>query len=204
MHENGKKEVTRALKEVGPDFDRDPVTPKLKRIFTNKDHLSIERVELRLRIQFRGSGVKEGPAGAMSFNEHNTNVDKGNCAVPEGWKREIRKRKSGKTKGKYDIYFYNPDNKMFRSKKALQRYLNEVASKLDLNAFDFTVPKDGESSAEKKMHEEESRNDTYEEKEGHIDSSISSLMVRPNFVSAFSSETNASTTANLVRPMISI
>ncbi|GFU16076.1 methyl-CpG-binding domain protein 4 [Trichonephila clavipes] len=100
---------------------------------------------------------------AMSFNEHNTNVDKSNCAVPEGWKREIRKRKSGKTKGKCDVYFYNPNNKMFRSKKSLQRYLNEVESKLDLNAFDFTVPKDGESTAEKNMREEESKNDTYEE-----------------------------------------
>ncbi|GFR27206.1 hypothetical protein TNCT_285781, partial [Trichonephila clavata] len=100
---------------------------------------------------------------AMSFNEHNTDVNKGNCAVPEGWKREIRKRKSGKTKGKCDVYFYNPDNKMLRSKKSLQRYLNEIGSELDLNAFDFTGPKNGESSAEKNMCEEESKNDTYEE-----------------------------------------
>ncbi|GFY73718.1 hypothetical protein TNIN_233081 [Trichonephila inaurata madagascariensis] len=60
MHENVEKEVTWAPEEVGPDFDKDRITPELTRIYTNKDHLSIALIELRLRIQFRGSGVKEG------------------------------------------------------------------------------------------------------------------------------------------------
>ncbi|GFU82638.1 hypothetical protein TNCV_2306821 [Trichonephila clavipes] len=53
MHENVKKEVTRAPEEEGPDFDR--------------DHLSKAQVELRLRIQFRGSVIKEGPQITIFF-----------------------------------------------------------------------------------------------------------------------------------------
>ncbi|GFT81320.1 hypothetical protein TNCV_3672221 [Trichonephila clavipes] len=43
MYGNVKKEVTRAHEEVGPDFDRGPVTLELTRTYTNKDHLSTAR-----------------------------------------------------------------------------------------------------------------------------------------------------------------
>ncbi|GFV71232.1 hypothetical protein TNCV_2429791 [Trichonephila clavipes] len=62
-----EKEVNQVLEEADLDFNRCSVTTELTRIYTNKDNLSTARVELLLRVQFRGSGVKEGPPGLSCF-----------------------------------------------------------------------------------------------------------------------------------------
>ncbi|GIX78560.1 methyl-CpG-binding domain protein 4 [Caerostris darwini] len=75
-------------------------------------------------------------------------------SAPEGWKKEIKKRKSGKTKGKYDVYFYSPDQKKFRSKISIQRYIKDNDLELELNSFDFTVPESYKSSLKKTVPED--------------------------------------------------
>ncbi|GFS92081.1 methyl-CpG-binding domain protein 4 [Nephila pilipes] len=96
--------------------------------------------------------------GTMSLNKHHSNVIEDSYVAPKGWKKEIKQRKSGKTKGKYDVYFYNSDKMKFRSKKSLQSYLTKIGSKLELSAFDFTVPKAGKSSMKKTILEGGSKN----------------------------------------------
>ncbi|GFT22332.1 hypothetical protein TNCV_3273271 [Trichonephila clavipes] len=64
LHENEKIEVlvlNPSPRRGVPNFDRGPITPELTRIHTCKYHLSIARVKLRLRVQFRVSGIKEEP-----------------------------------------------------------------------------------------------------------------------------------------------
>ncbi|KFM64166.1 Methyl-CpG-binding domain protein 4, partial [Stegodyphus mimosarum] len=58
--------------------------------------------------------------------------------VPEGWRKEIRKRKKGRTAGRHDVYFYSPSNEVFRSKRGLQKYLEETRSDLRITDFDFS------------------------------------------------------------------
>ncbi|XP_042896108.1 methyl-CpG-binding domain protein 4 [Parasteatoda tepidariorum] len=62
-----------------------------------------------------------------------------NMPLPTGWRREIRRRKSGKTAGKLDIYFYGPDQKVFRSKRSLQLYLEQTLSPFKITDFDFCL-----------------------------------------------------------------
>ncbi|XP_035205538.1 methyl-CpG-binding domain protein 4-like isoform X1 [Stegodyphus dumicola] len=58
--------------------------------------------------------------------------------VPKGWRKEIRKRKKGRTAGRHDVYFYSPSNEVFRSKRGLQKYLEESKSDLRITDFDFS------------------------------------------------------------------
>ncbi|XP_042306903.1 methyl-CpG-binding domain protein 4 [Sceloporus undulatus] len=60
--------------------------------------------------------------------------------VPEGWERIIKQRRTGKTAGKYDIYFVSPQGKKLRSKHALLDYFKKnKETGLKLADFDFTV-----------------------------------------------------------------
>lgn len=59
-----------------------------------------------------------------------------------GWKKVFTQRKSGKTKGKLDIYIISPEGRKFRSRAELQRYLvsrTTEESHLSIEDFDFGV-----------------------------------------------------------------
>lgn len=58
-----------------------------------------------------------------------------------GWRKIITQRKSGKTKGRYDVYIVNPDGRRFRSRVELQRFMSAEQSDFSLVDVDFKVPK---------------------------------------------------------------
>ncbi|CAH2312115.1 methyl- -binding domain 4 [Pelobates cultripes] len=60
-------------------------------------------------------------------------------SLPDGWKKIIKQRGSGKTAGKYDVLFISPQGTKFRSKCSLIKYLsknNEIDPKVE--HFDFS------------------------------------------------------------------
>ncbi|XP_039087362.1 methyl-CpG-binding domain protein 4 isoform X1 [Hyaena hyaena] len=62
-------------------------------------------------------------------------------SVPCGWERVVKQRLSGKTAGRYDIYFISPQGLKFRSKSSLAKYLHKNGeTSLTPEDFDFTVP----------------------------------------------------------------
>nr|XP_042129822.1 methyl-CpG-binding domain protein 4 isoform X3 [Peromyscus maniculatus bairdii] len=64
--------------------------------------------------------------------------------VPCGWKRVVKQRLSGKTAGRYDVYFISPQGLKFRSKRSLANYLLKNGETfLKPEDFDFTVPSKG-------------------------------------------------------------
>ena len=58
-----------------------------------------------------------------------------------GWKRIICQRKTGKTAGKFDVYFVNPDGKRLRSRREVSKYLKESGLDISLELFCFKVAK---------------------------------------------------------------
>ncbi|XP_075039815.1 methyl-CpG-binding domain protein 4 [Mixophyes fleayi] len=60
--------------------------------------------------------------------------------LPEGWKKIIKQRQSGKTAGKYDLLFVSPQGTKLRSRCALVRYLNSNHVKIKIEDFGFLVP----------------------------------------------------------------
>ncbi|XP_075430775.1 methyl-CpG-binding domain protein 4 isoform X2 [Ascaphus truei] len=61
--------------------------------------------------------------------------------LPDGWKKVLKQRQSGKTAGKYDLCFISPQGKKFRSKSSLVKYVkNNKETNIKLDHFDFTVP----------------------------------------------------------------
>lgn len=62
------------------------------------------------------------------------------CGIP-GWTKIVAQRKSGKTKGRHDVYIINPEGRKFRSRVELQRHLSTVQTELSIENVDFKVPK---------------------------------------------------------------
>ncbi|XP_037658358.1 methyl-CpG-binding domain protein 4 isoform X2 [Choloepus didactylus] len=57
-----------------------------------------------------------------------------------GWERVVKQRLSGKTAGRFDVYFISPQGLKFRSKSSLANYLHENGeTSLKPEDFDFTV-----------------------------------------------------------------
>ncbi|XP_038666777.1 methyl-CpG-binding domain protein 4 [Scyliorhinus canicula] len=54
--------------------------------------------------------------------------------LPEGWKRVVKERKTGKSSGKFDIYIISPQGKQFRSSKELENYFQRGAGEESLKA----------------------------------------------------------------------
>ncbi|KAL6082980.1 hypothetical protein STEG23_028232, partial [Scotinomys teguina] len=64
--------------------------------------------------------------------------------VTHGWERVVKQRLSGKTAGRYDVYFISPQGLKFRSRRSLANYLLKNAETfLKPEDFDFTVPSKG-------------------------------------------------------------
>ncbi|XP_059140184.1 uncharacterized protein LOC131928246 isoform X1 [Physella acuta] len=59
--------------------------------------------------------------------------------LPPGWKVKLVQRSSGVSAGKYDVYYYSPENIKVRSKKELLSYYKGPKEHLDL--FEFSVSK---------------------------------------------------------------
>ncbi|XP_030887998.1 methyl-CpG-binding domain protein 4 isoform X2 [Leptonychotes weddellii] len=81
--------------------------------------------------------LQESIASAQTGDTTMTECHK---SVPCGWERVVKQRLSGKTAGRYDVYFISPQGLKFRSKSSLAKYLhkNEETS-LTPEDFDFTV-----------------------------------------------------------------
>ncbi|TKC41483.1 hypothetical protein EI555_001584 [Monodon monoceros] len=61
-------------------------------------------------------------------------------SVPCGWERVVKQRLSGKTAGRYDVYFISPQGLKFRSKSSLANYLHKSGeTSLKPEDFDFTI-----------------------------------------------------------------
>ena len=63
----------------------------------------------------------------------------GECGLP-GWKKIFIQRKSGKTKGKYDVYVISPEGRKFRSRVELERYISTIRTDLSMENVDFKIP----------------------------------------------------------------
>ncbi|XP_073501111.1 methyl-CpG-binding domain protein 4 isoform X2 [Phyllobates terribilis] len=59
--------------------------------------------------------------------------------IPEGWRKVITQRQSGKTAGKYDVLFVSPQGTKLRSKCALVKYLHVNRIKMKIEDFDFSA-----------------------------------------------------------------
>ncbi|XP_077132840.1 methyl-CpG-binding domain protein 4 isoform X1 [Ranitomeya variabilis] len=59
--------------------------------------------------------------------------------IPEGWRKVITQRKSGKTAGKYNVLFVSPQGTKLRSKCALVKYLHVNHIKMKIEDFDFSA-----------------------------------------------------------------
>ncbi|XP_073447863.1 methyl-CpG-binding domain protein 4 isoform X4 [Aquarana catesbeiana] len=60
--------------------------------------------------------------------------------LPEGWRKIVARRKTGKTAWRHDVYFISPEGTKLRSKTALEKYLNTHHPEIKLEDFDYSVP----------------------------------------------------------------
>uniref|UniRef100_A0A8D0HIP5 Methyl-CpG-binding domain protein 4 n=1 Tax=Sphenodon punctatus TaxID=8508 RepID=A0A8D0HIP5_SPHPU len=72
-------------------------------------------------------------------------------AIPDGWEKITKQRQSGKTAGKYDVYFISPQGMKFRSKSALADYFSKSGETvLKTVDFDFSAPSENNTKSRAK------------------------------------------------------
>ncbi|CAI9623830.1 unnamed protein product, partial [Staurois parvus] len=59
---------------------------------------------------------------------------------PLAGERSLHRERRGRTAGRHDVYFISPEGTKFRSKIALEKYLNTNYAEIKLEDFDFSVP----------------------------------------------------------------
>nr|KAF6335465.1 methyl-CpG binding domain 4, DNA glycosylase [Pipistrellus kuhlii] len=137
--ENPSRGDSGAAPFVTPSESPDPERPGDLR---QENALGSERVEDGKQMVISSSEcnllLQEPIASAQCGGAEMTECHK---SVPCGWERIVKQRLSGKTAGRYDVYFISPQGLKFRSKSSLANYLhkNEETS-LKPEDFDFTVP----------------------------------------------------------------
>ncbi|XP_078270455.1 methyl-CpG-binding domain protein 4 isoform X2 [Rhinoraja longicauda] len=57
--------------------------------------------------------------------------------LPDGWKRIVKERKTGRSAGKSDVYLISPQGKRFRSSREIEIYFRRSIGEASLNARDF-------------------------------------------------------------------
>ncbi|XP_069792996.1 methyl-CpG-binding domain protein 4 isoform X2 [Narcine bancroftii] len=57
--------------------------------------------------------------------------------LPDGWKRLVKERQTGKSAGKSDVYLLSPQGKRFRSSRELENYFRRNIGEESLKAKDF-------------------------------------------------------------------
>ncbi|XP_067159646.1 methyl-CpG-binding domain protein 4 isoform X2 [Apteryx mantelli] len=78
-------------------------------------------------------GAERGPSNEAA-------AAAGGGGAPRGWERIVKQRRSGKTAGKYDVYFVSPEGHKLRSKGALVDYFRKTGeTTLKPEDFDFTA-----------------------------------------------------------------
>ncbi|VVC38974.1 Methyl-CpG DNA binding,F-box domain,Leucine-rich repeat domain, L domain-like,DNA-binding domain [Cinara cedri] len=78
--------------------------------------------------------------GSFGPNSNNDDINDPRFKLPfnHGWRREFVKRNpKNKSKIQFDVYYYSPTNKKFRSLKDLESYLKPKTTKLTLKNFTF-------------------------------------------------------------------
>uniref|UniRef100_A0A8C8SM37 Methyl-CpG-binding domain protein 4 n=1 Tax=Pelusios castaneus TaxID=367368 RepID=A0A8C8SM37_9SAUR len=86
--------------------------------------------------------------------------------IPDGWEKITKQRQSGKTAGKYDVYFISPQGVKIRSKCALVTYFSKSGETvLKPEDFDFTAPAQSKTQPRAKRFSAETMGSRLQNKE---------------------------------------
>ncbi|XP_064309459.1 methyl-CpG-binding domain protein 4 isoform X3 [Phalacrocorax carbo] len=92
----------------------------------------------------------------------------GPCAAPGGWQKASRRRRSGRTAGRIDVYFVSPEGNKIRSKRALAEYFQKTGeATLKVEDFDFTAPHQQSTRSRAKRCSTSAAGTVLEGEEGH-------------------------------------
>lgn len=102
-------------------------------------------LEERLQIRYEESPTRgEQPESADDNSSmkdklpHEKTTIKGITQIPEGWHREVPIRQKGASAGEVDIYYRDPDGKIWRSYKSLAKHIKDNELSIDPKVFDFS------------------------------------------------------------------
>lgn len=94
-------------------------------------------VKLESPVKKRAVPVKPLKSKTPKKSKNKSVVGEDNLNTPKGWNRQEVIRKSGKSAGKIDVYYYSPDGIKFRSRPDIAAYLARTKSNLKLTDFSF-------------------------------------------------------------------
>ncbi|GIX96596.1 hypothetical protein CEXT_750651 [Caerostris extrusa] len=153
---NDQVKLKSALSENILEHFADCIFLKLIRLITcehqfnmmslNKRKLETQNQDTKFKKSKAGTSVRADQtddglsAGDKSSND---SKDQGGevLVLSNGWKRQCVIRKSGKTAGMLDVYFYSPDGMKFRSKPEVVKYIKMKKLNLNIQEFDFSKKK---------------------------------------------------------------
>ncbi|XP_012865772.1 PREDICTED: methyl-CpG-binding domain protein 4 isoform X2 [Dipodomys ordii] len=130
--------MSRRSPGLGRAAPSDPCEDRLGDLGEEVESGKVEGGEIQVAIKSSSEGSPIEYIAATRFG--GTTVTASRPPVPCGWERVVKQRLSGKTAGRFDVYFISPQGQKFRSRKSLANYLHKNGqTSLKPEAFDFTV-----------------------------------------------------------------
>ncbi|XP_045407469.1 methyl-CpG-binding domain protein 4 [Lemur catta] len=113
------------------DLCEEDVAVGLERVGEDEKQMTIKRSS-------ECNPLLQEPIASAQFG--GTAVTECQKSVPCGWERVVKQSLSGKTAGRFHVYFISPQGQKFRSKTSLANYLHKNGeTSLKPDDFDFTV-----------------------------------------------------------------
>ncbi|CAL1526542.1 unnamed protein product [Lymnaea stagnalis] len=138
---NASKDSENVEEGLAPRKRQRKITSKLREMKEAMATETVTPVQTKNKTVRSKTKVVHSPAEVTPKSSPQTRPREESKDLANGWRIRAVQRMTGVSAGKYDIYYYSPDNKKLRSKTEILAMVERTGMELDMEMFEFRLVK---------------------------------------------------------------